>query len=227
MKKPNPITDFMAEIEAECARANMAFDLRAILFCIRDIPYGRPASPRDPVSVLTDWKGTCSGKHLLVHTILDALGLRSKLFCLPYLLDNALNTLPREVVQVYMGQGVWDVHNYLEIDTPTGPVNVDVTWARELAEFGFPATLHWDGKHDFRSAAPVGEPVLVSSDVDLTSTKEQLLQRLNPGAARVLRERYIEDLSVFASKHSTQGARGNGIVATLGDIRWRYAYSGV
>jgi hypothetical protein len=66
----------------------------------------------------------------------------------------------------------------------------------------------------------------VSSDVDLTSTKEQLLQRLNPGAARVLRERYIEDLSVFASNYSTLGARANGIAATLHDIRRRYAHPG-
>jgi hypothetical protein len=222
----NPVADFMAEVEAECARADMAFDLRAVLFCIRDIPYGRPASPRDPVSVLTDWKGTCSGKHLLVRAILETMGLRSRLFCLPYLLDDAQNTLPSDVVQAYIGQDLWDVHNYLELNTPAGPVNVDVTWSRELAEFGFPTTLHWDGEHAFHIAAPTGEPVLVSRDVDLITVKDQLLQRLTPPAARALRECYIEDLSVFASNYSTLGARANGIAATLHDIRRRYAHPG-
>jgi hypothetical protein len=42
----------------------------------------------------------------------------------------------------------------------------------------------------------------------------------------VLRERYIEDLSVFASNYSTLGARANGIAATLHDIRRRYAHPG-
>lgn len=220
------ISAFSGEVERACAERAQPFGLRELLFCIRDIPYGRPASPRDPASVLADWKGSCSGKHLLARTILETLGLRARLFCLPYLLDDALDALPHEVVQRYLGQGLWDVHNYIEFDTPAGAVKVDVTWSRELAEFGFPATLSWDGVHDFRIAAPAGEPVQVARDANLTALKDQLLQRLNPPAARALRERYIEDLSAFASAHSTTGGRADDIAATLDDLRRREARPG-
>jgi hypothetical protein len=220
------ISAFTGEVERACIDRAQPFGLRELLFCIRDIPYGRPALPRDPASVVADWKGTCSGKHLLTRAIFDTLGLRSRLFCLPYRLDDALDALPREVVQRYVGQGLWDVHNYLELDTPAGPVKVDVTWSRELVGFGFHTTLDWDGAHDFRIAAPPGEPVPVMHDSDLTALKDELLQRLNPPAARALRERYIEDLSVFASGHSTSGGRADGIAATLDDLRRREAHYG-
>ena len=222
MVEPNTsISEFIGDVERACQQFKQPFGLRELLFCIRDIPYGRPTSPRDPASVLADWKGTCSGKHLLARAILASMGLRSKLFCLPYRLDDAVEGLPREVVQPYVGRGLWDVHNYLELETVTGAVTVDVTWSRDLADFGFPTTLAWDGAQNFRIAAPIGVPIQVANDADLNTVKDQLLQSLNSAPARTLREQYIEDLSAFASKHSTRSDRVNGVLGTLKDIRQR------
>lgn len=217
------IRAFIGTIERLCLAHTQPFGVRELLFCIRDIPYGRPASPRDPIAVLTDWRGTCSGKHLLAQAGLAAMGVRSTLYCLPYRLDDALDALPREVVGEFAGHGLWDVHNYLEVDTAQGAVKVDVTWSRQLAPSGFPTTLDWDGMHDFRLAAPPGEAIPVARDADLATVKDQLLARLNPPAARALRERYIAALSAFASRAPSEDGQLRGIEATLADLRQRGA----
>jgi hypothetical protein len=217
----SPVAAFIDEVKRASAGRAQPFGLRELLFCIRDIPYGRPSAPGDPASVLAEWRGTCSGKHLLARDLLDALGLRCTLFGLAYRLDDALGALPREIVRRYVGQGLWDVHNYLELDAPAGPVKVDVTFSRELAGLGFPTTLAWDGASDFRVAAPAGEPLPVARDADAAAFKREWLQRLNPPPALALRERYIADLSAFALAHSAPVGRADGIAATLADLRQR------
>jgi hypothetical protein len=221
-----PILAFIDEVACCCKDNGQSFGLRELLFCIRDIPYGRPTSPRDALSVLFDWTGTCSGKHLLASRVLGAMGLGAALYCLTYRLDDAHASLPREVVERYADQGIWDVHNYLELDGPSGPIKVDVTWSRELACLGFPTTLNWDGATDFRIAAPPGEAMRVHRADDLIEVKEALLSRLNTPAARSRRERYIEDLASFASRHTATRSRQASIRETLAVIQASESRSG-
>lgn len=221
-----PIRALVEDVASACDAHGQPCGLRELLFCIRDIPYGRPAAPRDPLSVLAHWKGTCSGKHLLASRVLAITETNSRLYCQPYRLDDARETLPLDVVQPYLCQGIWDVHNFLEIDTPVGPLKVDLTWSRELAGFGFPATLAWDGANDFQIAAPPGEAVRVNYPAELHERKEALLLHLNSPAARTLRDRYIEDLAAFAICHCPLRSREEGVEATLADIRERHTESG-
>lgn len=220
-----PIRTFIDDVASACRANGQPFGLRELLFCIRDIPYGRPTHPRDPLSVLADWKGTCSGKHLLAVRVLAALGVRSQLYCQSYRLDDAGDALPRQVTQSYVGHNIWDVHNYLELDTESGWLKVDVTWSQELAEAGFPTTLDWDGTADFRIAAPVGEIFIVSDPALLAESKEALLERLNTPIAREMRERYIAGLTAFAMQHSRATTRETGVAMTLQTIRSRSAGS--
>lgn len=221
-----PIRGFVDSLARACDANGQPCGLREILFCIRDIPYGRAAAPRDPLSVLADWRGTCSGKHLLASRVLRIMGTGTTLYCQPYRLDDALDSLPFDVVQTYVGQGIWDVHNFLEIGTPAGPLKVDLTWSRELANVGFPATVAWDGVSSFRIAAPPGQAIPVERPAELNDKKEALLQHLNSPVARTLRERYIEDLAAFASRHSPLHSRDEGMEGTLVDIRERQAAFG-
>jgi hypothetical protein len=216
-----PIHEFVDDVASACCANGQSFGLREVLFCIRDIPYGRPAASRDPLAVLAEWKGTCSGKHLLAGRVLGIMGARTRLYCQPYRLDDACEDLPLDVVQPYVGHGIWDVHNFLEIDAAARPLKVDVTWSRELASSGFPTTLAWDRASHFRIAAPSGQAVLVNHAAELNDTKEALLLRLNSPAARTLRERYIEDLATFAARHCPLRSREEGVKGTLADIRER------
>lgn len=221
-----PIRAFVENVARACDTHGQPCGLREVLFCIRDIPYGRPAAPRDPLSVLADWKGTCSGKHLLASRVLSIMGADARLYCQPYRLDDALEVLPFDVVQSYVGQGIWDVHNFIEIGTAARPLKVDLTWSRKLADVGFPTTLAWDGVSSFRIAAPPGQMLLVDHPAKLNDKKEALLLRLNSPVARRLRERYIEDLTAFATRHCSLRGREEGMEGTLADIRERQAGSG-
>ncbi|CAN7508940.1 hypothetical protein LJR230_003428 [Trinickia sp. LjRoot230] len=217
-----PIRAFVDDVARVCDAHGQPCGLREVLFCIRDIPYGRPAAPRDPLSVLADWKGTCSGKHLLASRVLEFIGANARLLCQPYRLDDARDTLPRDVVQPYLGRGIWDVHNFLVVDTAARPLKVDLTWSRQLAGFGFPTTLVWDGASDFQIAAPQGHALTIDHPAELNDQKEALLQRLNSPAARALRERYIADLAAFATCHCPLRSREASMAGTLADIRERY-----
>ena len=217
-----PIREFVDDVASACHANGQSCGLREVLFCIRDIPYGRPTAPREPLAVLAEWKGTCSGKHLLASRVLGIMRVKTRLYYQPYRLDDACEDLPLDVVQPYVGHGIWDVHNFLEIDTAAGPLKVDLTWSRELAGFGFPTTLAWDGASHFRIAAPSGQALPVTHPAELNDTKEALLQRLNSPAARTLRERYIEDLAEFATCHCPLRAREDSMEGTLADIRERH-----
>lgn len=221
-----PVRVFMDAVASACDAHGQQCGLREILFCIRDIPYGRPAHPRDPFAVLANWKGTCSGKHLLASCVLDIMKANVRLFCQPYRLDDARGILPLELVRPYVGHGIWDVHNFLEIETGARPLKVDLTWSRELAGFGFPTTLAWDGTSNFQIAAPPGRAFPVNHPDELNERKEAFLLRLNSPAARILRERYIEDLTAFAIRHCRQRSREESVEGTLADIRERHPVSG-
>ncbi|MDK3025516.1 hypothetical protein QO239_23240 [Cupriavidus taiwanensis] len=218
-----PVRAFIDEVSRACAAQGKTCGLRELLFCIRDIPYGRPTRPRDPLSVLTEWTGTCSGKHLLAARVLAAIGVESRLYCQAYRLDDAGDALPPEVTKPYMGHEIWDVHNYLEIEAASGRLKVDVTWSHVLAGIGFPTTLQWDETTDFCVAAPPGKLVSVDDPAALNDVKELLLSHLNTEPARALRERYILDLAAFASRHSAPLRRDEGIALTLRAIRSRDA----
>jgi hypothetical protein len=222
-----PIRVFVDDVASMCDTYGQPFGLRELLFCIRDIPYGRPTLPRDPLSVLADWKGTCSGKHLLAARVLDIMGVGSRLYCRPYRLDDAQIALPHCVTQPYVGHDIWDVHNYLEIDAAAGRLKVDVTWSQELVGVGFCVTLYWDEFTNFRIAAPPGKAIPVRNPATLNDTKELILSCLNTVSARALREHYILDLAAFANRHSPALRRDEGIALTLQTIRAHQAKRGV
>lgn len=214
----DPIAQLLSDVEREARRRGSTRGLREVLFCLRDIPYGRPTTPRDPLAVLQEWKGTCSGKHLLAQRVLDRLGVASTLYCHPYRLDDALDVLPSAVVGSYAGRGVWDVHNYLVAHLSSGPARIDLTWSRDMADRGFTTTLDWDGRRHFRVAAGPGEAIAVESGTDLAEMKDGLLHQLNPPAARALREDFIETLSRFASAGAAPRGRAASVAATLDSL---------
>ena len=46
---------------------------------VRDMSYER-ASSRDPLTTISEWKGTCSGKHYLLKDLFEELGMRVSLY---------------------------------------------------------------------------------------------------------------------------------------------------
>lgn len=52
-------------------------DAERAFILVRDMPYTR-ASTRDPETIISEWRGTCSGKHYLLKALFTELGYSSQ-----------------------------------------------------------------------------------------------------------------------------------------------------
>jgi hypothetical protein len=191
--------EFVRLLEAACSARGMRMSLAYLLYCLRDMPYRRPSSSSDVNSILREWRGTCSGKHLLVQKIFSALGWRAQLIMRAYPID-AADTLPPSLLQTFAGRGIWDVHNFVEFQVGTECRRIDITWPLALAEQGFTTTAYWDGSTDFRLAAPTGEDLVISADAHGLKLKKQLLQQKNDAASLSAREDFIIALAQYSDR---------------------------
>jgi|GEM_PF-578910 len=187
-----------AAVAEGCAARGAPTTLRELLFCIRDMPYLRPGDSASVSSVLSEWRATCSGKHVVVHALLLAAGLRPRLMMRAYSLD-AADGLPRALVEPYHGRGIFDVHNFIRCDLGRGEISIDVTWPARLRDAGFAIAADWDGSSDFAIAAPSGEDVEISCDGEGIEQKRALLKRINSPGAKAAREQFIEALARHAA----------------------------
>lgn len=214
---PDLLDRLLQDMRAACAARGTAFDLRVLFSVVRDIPYGRPADPMNPNNVVSEWRGTCSGKHVLLRALLQRLGYASRLYCHPFRIDDAAAVLPITVTREFIGQGIWDVHNYLVVGIGTKDIVVDVTWPSELGAHGFATTRFWDGASDFAIAAAPGEAIEVQTE-ELANVKRRLLYELNDQVRLARRERYIKALSEYALRYGRPSDRSAGIERTLREL---------
>ncbi len=174
----------------ECDRSNRTATLRDFLHVIQDIPYGR-ASSTEPESVLRDWRGTCSGKHLLGYKLLSACDYAPRLYLGRFRLKPEV--VPIEFPEFDEIQDVvWDVHNFLK----AGPDSniVDLTWPSFLIDHGFQTTRDWKEWSDFELAAPVTGVEEIDPSPKGLEYKSTILKKLN-GKNQAVRERYIAALT--------------------------------
>jgi len=105
-------------------------DAPTVFALVRDMPYHR-ASNRQPETTISEWRGTCSGKHYLLQALFAELGLSSQLIaCTTTVPINAID-VPQELQTLYReaNSRFVDVHNYLLLDVPqSGRMVVDATW---------------------------------------------------------------------------------------------------
>lgn len=189
----------MEALVASCSQAGQALSLRALLFALREIPYARPQGDNAPEAVLAQWRGTCSGKHLLAYRALDRLALKPRLWMAQYRLSPEIPWLPAALRMHMPSQGVWDVHNFLTAELCGRTCRIDLTWPTTLAPHGFPVTRHWTPPRDFCVAvvSAVAVPVPVA---EMRRRKNAWLAELN-GEEIGVREQAISALSAFAMDH--------------------------
>lgn len=173
--------------------------LEDIIFIIQEIPYGRP-SEQNIECILSEWKGTCSGKHLVLHQILTALGFEASLNMGQYQINSKTLLVPFEKINS-IAEPIWDIHNFLRAD----PFNnlIDITWPTSLAEFNFIVTQSWKKWSDFDLVAPVIDSEEIDSSLRGLEKKRLLLEKLN-GKNQGIREEYIQELEKFFTKIQNQ-----------------------
>ena len=89
-------------------------DAAMVFSLVRDMPYHR-ASDRKPETIITEWRGTCSGKHYLLQTLFTELGLTSQVIACTTTTPIESKYIPPELQALYQeaNRRFVDVHNYL------------------------------------------------------------------------------------------------------------------
>jgi len=173
-----------------------------VFYLVRDMPYQR-ASDRRPQTIIREWRGTCSGKHYLLAALFRELGLDARVLAgvLRYRPDPA-KTLPQLLALLAPVDGVFvDVHNWIEILLPDGPMSVDATWPAFLKPFGFSVNETFELGRSQELAYPIeiGNVYVVPADVDPQDFKDQLLKEHFTPEELAAREAFIQALSQVLS----------------------------
>lgn len=143
---------------------------------VRDMPYGR-ASSREPLITIREWRGTCSGKHYLLRSLFAELGLRADLMaCTTRITSENAPYLPPDLRGLLAAGPIIDIHNYLVLYTPRGPMRVDATWPLSMKILGLTVNEEFEWGRDMALAcAPIVHQV-VPDDGDPQACKENLLR---------------------------------------------------
>lgn len=169
----------------------------AIVFrLVRDMPYQR-ASDRRPETTIREWRGTCSGKHYLLAALFRELGLRVRVMAgtLHYKPDPKM--VPSDLLELLApAQGVFvDVHNWVEVDLPSGPMIVDATWPLNLKKYGFPVNETFELGKSQKVAYPCPEVYVVPEEGDPQAFKQKLLTEHFSPVELAARDAFIRALS--------------------------------
>jgi hypothetical protein len=167
---------------------------------VRDMPHERASDTRLE-TLIEEWRGTCSGKHLLLAQLLGELGHDSMLMTALHEFTPANSPwLPPHLLAEVERAPIPDVHNFLMVESQSGWFAVDATWPLGVRALGLPANEAWAPGRNMTVAADIDEIYDVPDDADPMQFKARLLEDHvgAPGTpARERRERFIEALSAW------------------------------
>ena len=190
------MSDLASLLENESRRRGLLADDESLtaeraFALVRDMPYRR-ASSRRPEAIVEEWQGTCSGKHYLLADIFRELGLETTVVMVPHRFTRE-NTghFPPELRALVAEGAVPDVHTYLRLGTPDGPVIVDATWPSSAAPLGMPVNREFGA--DMTIACDPIETLDVPDGRDPQEFKEQIIREFC-GDSSGVRDQFIEGL---------------------------------
>lgn len=202
-------------LRAEAERRGLAepgatFDAARCFALVRDMPYAR-ASDRDPGTVLREWRGTCSGKHLLLEALLGELGYASMLMlALHEFTPENTPWLPPELRTEVERAAVPDVHVFLRVESDParedrGWMTVDATWPLAAGALGLPVNERWVTGRDMRVACDPIEVHHVPEGEDALDYRDRILEREVAGEQAARRDRFIEGLARWLASATSTG----------------------
>jgi len=165
---------------------------------VRDMPYRRPEGA-PPWALLSDWCGTCSGKHGLLAGLLDEMGIANRTMLATYRYTwTGAGPVPEALASILGAGPVPDVHTYLEIRWDGNWTAVDATWPRGAERGGLPVNDWTPGDSHRLALTPPYTAYRVDAGTDPRREKERLI-RAFVGADLERREAFIVALSEWAA----------------------------
>jgi hypothetical protein len=176
---------------------NAEIDAATAFTLVRDMPYRR-ASDRRPETIITEWRGTCSGKHYLLQALFAELGLAAQVIACTTITPVEPEQVPESHRALYeaANRRFVDVHNYLRVDLPDGErMIVDATWPLASGKHGRVVNASFVLGEDQQIASEPLESWLIPPGSDAQAFKEELLKRSFTPAELEFREEVIRVLS--------------------------------
>jgi hypothetical protein len=166
------------------------------------MPYQR-ASSRRPDAILTEWQGTCSGKHYLLDQVYRELGLETKVvMCTHRFIQENSAHLPEELRALLTQGPVPDIHTFLLVRDSHGWTRVDATWPTSAGLLGMTVNREYRPGTDMKLACDPIDFYDVPDGMDPQEFKESLIESFC-GAQSDTRERFIVGLGEWLGKHTS------------------------
>ncbi|MDA0351157.1 MAG: hypothetical protein O3A10_02965 [Chloroflexi bacterium] len=184
-----------AAVDRGLIAADQPVDAATAFALVRDMPYRR-ASSREPAVTIAEWRGTCSGKHILLHALLEELGLAATMILAPHeFTEENSPWLPPALRERVRRAPIHDVHNFLRVrpDIDADWMTVDATWPLGALDLGLPANAEFIAGIDMQLAADPIEIHHVPPDADPMTLKQRILADL-PSDELARRETFLADL---------------------------------
>ena len=165
-----------------------------VYHAVRKIPYGSTGE-RNPVKVIANNLGSCSGKHILLRDLLREVGREAEVITMFTHFNRGIPShpaMPAELRAMIAGREVCDFHHYVRFRMGECWHKLDATWHDALFSYGFPVNRDWNGESDtVLAATPIREYPAVE---DLIAWKEQLITELT-AEQRDLRAKFFTTLT--------------------------------
>jgi hypothetical protein len=149
-----------------------------IYHAVRRIPYGSTGE-RDPVKIIANNLGSCSGKHILLRDLLRETGRKAEVITMFTHFNRGIPlhpAMPGDLRALIEGETVCDFHHYVQVQNGPHWRKLDATWHDALIPYGFPVNHGWNGAGDTVLAATALKEY--PSVEDLAAWKVQLLTEL-------------------------------------------------
>jgi hypothetical protein len=165
---------------------------RAAFLFVREVQYGDIGS-RDPLDVLREKRGTCSGKHALLHLFFAELGYEvRRFFAVHDFSEFPIQPWPEELRE-YRGKTITDYHDFLQVRIGNQWIAVDAVFDEPLSRLGFPVQ-DWDGESAM--ALPVKAQEIIRAKGNPDDQKKRLIAAL-PAQVQQDRKRFLSALTAW------------------------------
>jgi hypothetical protein len=155
-------------------------DVPVLYHAVRNIPYGSTGE-RDPVKVIANKLGSCSGKHILLRDLLRDTGHEAHIVTIFTYFNRGIPShpdMPDDLRATIEGEDICDFHHYVRSRHGDRWIKLDATWHDALIPYGFSVNYDWKGRCDtVLAATPVREYPAVEN---LAAFKTELLEQLSP-----------------------------------------------
>lgn len=190
---------FLSMLKSEAVRRGLLDpatepDAAAVFALVRDMPYRR-ASDRRPETIITEWRGTCSGKHYLLQALFAELGIPSRVIACTTITPVDQEQVQKSLLSLYeeANRRFVDVHNYLELTLPDGSqMVVDATWPLSARKAGMVVNDSFVLGEDQQIAFTPLETWSIPPDRDPQEFKTELLRTHFSPAELAFREFVIQ-----------------------------------